>query len=444
MEENKVEIEVTEEDPIKVEDIGGEPSPADGGKRPKKRAKSEISGKKGMPKPLKIILLIVLFAALALAAYFTASKIKHVWTENQAAKTPPEVRDGTCYFNSLTYRDQILYNNIKDAATANAEKTEVVPYDYDIDTFTSVVKYIMADNPDLFYVDFEGLVLNHGRHKSYVTMAYHATGNELLKMRLDYDTALESAIADVRGGSDFDKELAVHDWLVDNCEYAVGESDRLYNTSYGAVILGKAYCDGYAFAAKAMFDRLGIDSTVVFGNVNDADHVWNMVKIDGAFCHLDVMWDDADLSYGEDMRFHGYFNLTDSEILLDHTWTYGDILPKAEDADDYYTLLGLYSPTVDGCADILTEALVEAAKDKRDYVELFCEETNDNNELKLSFNDAVERANKELGGEIFLSMFRVFPASDKSNAMTIQVFYAADSDNPEAETAAQTTENTDK
>ena len=51
--------------------------------------------------------------------------------------------------------------------------------------------------------------------------------------------------------TDYQKELAVHDYLVENCEYdieAVNSSKFKAEsfTAYGALCLGLAVCEGYA------------------------------------------------------------------------------------------------------------------------------------------------------------------------------------------------------
>ena len=404
----------------------------------KKKAKKKF-------RPLKIILLIILFLGLAAGAFWVSITIKYNVQEREVNAAEPlqhgEIDRGIAtkdicdfYFNTLTYREQLLYNNILDAAKTCAEKSEVLRYEYDIDTFSKVARYVLADNPDLFYVNFDALVINHGWHRTYVTMAYCAEGDALKGYIADYEKALSEMIAAAADAkSDFERELMLHDHLTEECEYAVDDSDRLHNTAYGALVLKRAYCDGYAYAIKAALDRMDIQSAIVYGSVNGADHVWNMVLIDGKYYHLDSMWDDADLSYGEGLKFHGYFNLSEDRILLDHVYKYREVLPEANGTDDYYVSMGLHAETAEECADIIFNAMVDAAEKERSYIELLCDETSSNEDLKPYFQEAADRANKELDDETFLTAFRVFSASEKSNAVTIQIFYSTPVDGGEEE-----------
>lgn len=48
--------------------------------------------------------------------------------------------------------------------------------------------------------------------------------------------------------SDFDKEVAVHDYLIKNCVYGFPEKQQDAYDAYGVLVSHKAVCDGYAEA----------------------------------------------------------------------------------------------------------------------------------------------------------------------------------------------------
>lgn len=372
----------------------------------------------------KISVCAAAFIVIAVIAGFAAIGIKYTVIEAKANAADPIELDGYYYYNSLSWRDQQLYDVILSAANDALERTEVLPYTYDMETFENVVRCVEGDNPDLFYVRFNDLVINHGRHKTYVTMVYRETGEALTAMRTEYAAALDLALTAADGlKTDFERELAVHDMLVEKCSYANGETDDIYNTAYGALVLEKAYCDGYAYAIKAMLDRMNVSSAIVYGSVNEAEHVWNLVRVGGKYYHLDAMWNDADLSYDADMLFHGYFNVDDNRILLDHSYYYDDLLPEATDGTDYYKELGLYAETVGECEEIFYNSLLDAKADGRQYIELFCKESINNEQLATHFKNAVLRANETLGEEVFMTAFVVHSAAERTNAATVQIFY---------------------
>ncbi len=126
-------------------------------------------------------------------------------------------------------------------------------------------------------------------------------------------------------------------------EYKFTEEPDDFSTVYGALINREASCEGYSKAVKYIFDRLGIESYVVAGRATDSDgssesHMWNIVKINGVYCQLDVTWDDPVKSK---YRTYAYFNLTDEQINYDHSsWHFDYDCTSA--SQSYYVVSGLY------------------------------------------------------------------------------------------------------
>lgn len=121
--------------------------------------------------------------------------------------------------------------------------------------------------------------------------------------------------------SDLEKELALHEYVVKNTIY---DYDNYINqtvpedsyTAYGALIIGKAVCDGYADTMKLLLNIAGIEVQVVVGDIGEP-HSWNMVKIDGEYYHLDATLDDQIPDEGNEVRYT-YFNLSDAKMAKDH------------------------------------------------------------------------------------------------------------------------------
>lgn len=121
---------------------------------------------------------------------------------------------------------------------------------------------------------------------------------------------------------DYEKAWLVCQWLAEVCEYASnyspsggmnsGSFDQDLHTAYSALVKKKAVCDGYAAAYEyIMRDLLGIPCLVVINS--SRSHVWNMVKIDGKYYHVDVTWSRNELNPSAPSG--KYFLLTDEEIV---------------------------------------------------------------------------------------------------------------------------------
>lgn len=120
--------------------------------------------------------------------------------------------------------------------------------------------------------------------------------------------------------SAYDLELRIHDWLCENVSYyseAIDQPERypFAYTAYGALVEGKAVCEGYSRAAQLLLNYFGIPCTLISGTDDSGmGHMWNLVNIGGSWYHMDVTWDD-----GGDAYCHHFFNLPDSVITRDRT-----------------------------------------------------------------------------------------------------------------------------
>lgn len=137
--------------------------------------------------------------------------------------------------------------------------------------------------------------------------------------------------------TDYENELAIHDYLVSNIEYG-GQEEGAF-TAYDALIKGKAVCSGYEESFKTLLDMLGIENMAITGTGNDEPHGWNLVKLDGEWYHVDVTWDDPVDNDGT--ISHKYFNVTDADMAMDHIWE-PEKYPKATGTKyAYYLMSGM-------------------------------------------------------------------------------------------------------
>lgn len=143
-----------------------------------------------------------------------------------------------------------------------------------------------------------------------------------LKIKVSCETFLKENISDEM--TDYEKELAIHDYIVNNCTYRMSEElNEAEHSSYGVFIDRKAVCEGYTRAADLLLRLCNIETKMVQGtcsseNGTSEDHVWNQVKIDGKWYNMDATWDDPTGDTPE-LR-HTYMNVSDDLFSLTHTW----------------------------------------------------------------------------------------------------------------------------
>ena len=132
--------------------------------------------------------------------------------------------------------------------------------------------------------------------------------------------------------SDYEKELAVHDWMIAWAEYDQAALSSLpgaqptpdSDNPYGFYTGRAAICTGYTSTFQLLMDLLDIECVTVEGTAYNGteDHAWNMVRLDGDWYCVDVTWDDPVSSTPvSPAAAHMYFNVTsDFMRQFGHQW----------------------------------------------------------------------------------------------------------------------------
>ena len=112
----------------------------------------------------------------------------------------------------------------------------------------------------------------------------------------------------IGGGQDFEQEVLLQD-------LGGGKAEEIR----AAVRDGKTFlaiCGGYALAYQMLLDLAGIESYTVSGKLYNEYHMWNCVRIDGAYYYCDAT---SDRGRTDALRC---FMLTEEELsaLGSHTW----------------------------------------------------------------------------------------------------------------------------
>ena len=108
-----------------------------------------------------------------------------------------------------------------------------------------------------------------------------------------------------------DKIKVFHDHIINNTVYDEANKEK-YSDAYELLSTGKSICGGYSDTMSIYLTRLGIQNY----KVSSDNHVWNLIKVDGKWLHLDSTWDDPVASDGNQYLLHNFF-LIDTKTLLD-------------------------------------------------------------------------------------------------------------------------------
>ncbi len=156
------------------------------------------------------------------------------------------------------------------------------------ESLAAAVADIVYSSPELFYVGSGYAIQTRGDDVMGIKPTYTKTPAEVANMRVTYEAALGEIVAGAPTGSDFDKLLYLHDYFVLNYTY---DHSLTIRDAYTFFAQKTGVCQAYMLGLIAAAERLGIETIPV---TSDAMmHAWNMVKLDGAWYHVDLTWDDG-------------------------------------------------------------------------------------------------------------------------------------------------------
>ena len=185
---------------------------------------------------------------------------------------------------------------------------------------TDVFLKLRLDCPEIFFVS--GFHFRYYPDSANVELSpeYLFDKNKIKDHQKAMKARVEKLVRPAVTMAELEKEQYVHDFICQNVHY-----DKL-KKSYSHEILGPlgqgvGVCEGIAKTVKILCDQLGIWCIVVISEANPEKnikyrHAWNIVKIGGAYYHLDATFDNT-LSHMGPVRYD-YFNLDDGKVFRDH------------------------------------------------------------------------------------------------------------------------------
>ena len=225
------------------------------------------------------------------------------------------------------------------------------------------ISQFLNENPQYFYVryvyknekmrDDNGYYTKIKSMKVWYNADYMDSDGKLDMQRIrekkaEVENGIKNALTAVSSDmSDIEKALALHDWVVRECDYDFEnyENNTIPAESYsyvGVFANGQAVCQGYAEAMSVLFQKVGIESYVVTSS--SMNHAWNIALLDGEYYHIDATWDDPYFSgneyednINEGYVRHVYFVRSDKEMTTEYNhngWT-ADNLPVCTSENSY-------------------------------------------------------------------------------------------------------------
>ena len=228
----------------------------------------------------------------------------------------------------------------------------------------TVFRYIQDDHPLYCWVDSQYTYYTLSNRVTKIVPRYTMSLAEAKGAEAGIAASAAYMLEGLHDGMDeFQRELIIHDRLIRWASYDSSLSAPHTHDLYGVLMNRLAVCDGYAKAFQYLLSQAGIQSLMARGWADGGGHAWNVVRINGAYYHTDITWDDP-LGMGDPFYVsYGYFNITAREMEQDHLIDSDSypLPPCTATADNYFLRLGYTADSLD--ADQFAAAVAKQIQD---------------------------------------------------------------------------------
>ncbi len=224
------------------------------------------------------------------------------------------------FYSQLTAEEKIVYDQIYN--NLDTLKTGTFPLEISYegtnlgDIFQTTWDALMLDNPEIFYINTNNITLETKSEKKFFGETQYTykiipkTDTKYLSDSWDNRDEVDSDIKKINDiaykvaddafnlrKSRYKEVKYIHDYLVDHISYDQSSGINSGNL-YGALIEGKAVCEGYSKALQYILNLVHIPNIIVYGsgtnNLGESEfHSWNYVQMEnGLWYAVDATWDD--------------------------------------------------------------------------------------------------------------------------------------------------------
>lgn len=184
----------------------------------------------------------------------------------------------------------------------------------------ALMTLIYGNCPELFQIDGNATYYYNSVDRDGEKMvtgiselSYHMDEDTYRRAYQQCDRIVQEVVSGAAGLSAREAELHAYRYVTGHCVYDL--STPYCGTPYGALVEGRAKCDGTGKTMQWILEQMGIVCLSISGAPLDGGngHQWNVAEIDGIFYDLDAT---ADLGNQGDKLLYGRFNV-DNHLIRD-------------------------------------------------------------------------------------------------------------------------------
>ena len=184
----------------------------------------------------------------------------------------------------------------------------------------ALMTLIYGNCPELFQIDGNATYYYNSVDRDGEKMvtgiselSYHMDEDTYRRAYQQCDRIVQEVVSGAAGLSAREAALHANRYVTGHCVYDL--STPYCGTPYGALVEGRAKCDGTGKTMQWILEQMGIVCLSISGAPLDGGngHQWNVAEIDGIFYDLDAT---ADLGNQGDKLLYGRFNV-DNHLIRD-------------------------------------------------------------------------------------------------------------------------------
>lgn len=286
---------------------------------------------------------------------------------------------------------------------------------------------VLWDNPFIFSVGEYAMwhALNDDKSKIKMTVLCDKYSEKVYRKELQDVVNKILASPKLLQMTDFQKEVFVHDFIINNVEYdhthGNGGARIEPYTVYGALVQKKAVCEGIAKATKLLLNLLDVKCIVVSGKFDGEGHAWNIVKLDDWEYNLDVTMDMGRVIHKGFMRYN-YFNFRDLDI-NNYEPDNSSMIPKCTAIGSNYMIkAGGYVSSYERLKIYIEKSLLK----KRNCLYFKINRNVDDEYTNISFKDFQNEINKaysEVVNRLKINTQRFIDAMGPGEIVSVEITY---------------------
>ena len=290
------------------------------------------------------------------------------------------------YYSKLDEFEKQIYTSIIFAIKDYEEEVIITGFNNNLiqEELNKKIEYVMnnifLDHPEIYYVSpeytmytsvenlFNGIIIK----LNYI----YDSKEKMLKEHEKINNEIDNILLNIKGGNEYELELAIHDYVAKNINYTIIKDEKLISKNshniYNPLIKKEGVCDGLSKTLQILLDKVGIESILVIGKTDNVAHGWLMVNIDNNWYNLDVTGNKyiADEKNNVEFVSHTYFNVTTESIKETHKFDNENLLPIANSiTNNYYEKEG-YTLNINENFSRNIKNIYERQNDKL-YIEFF-------------------------------------------------------------------------